>query len=339
MANVTLLQPEQYQIFAVTYLVIFTFSLLLNCSVIFTFMWDKTLLIPSNFLLVSMAISDLLNTTLATSVGAYANYHRWWTMDPRLCEFSAFVSTCCGLVSIWHHVALAAQRWITFKFTLSSELNRRNMVIVIVLCWAIPLVYSTFPLFGWSSFGPEPGFVGCSVTWYSTKPRDLSYIMIMFALFFFAPLVVIVTCYVSIHRVIKSMTRKAVLMWGFHSPHVRETFIAKTKNFKMSFIMSLAFIIAWTPYAAVSLFKVFGGRVGFPLLVVLPAFFAKLSSCHNPIIYFFKYLKFRNTFIEMIFHLLSHLIMNFVRNIRKMNIKARRSNKVTVQHTENDINN
>jgi len=289
------LQSLFYQIVATVYFVLFFVSLLLNGAAILTFTRDKTLRVPQNYLLISMAVSDLLTTCLSTLVGAYANYQRWWTLSHQVCQMFAFIATCCGLASIWHHAALALQRLVSFKFTLSCNVNRRNVLVVIVFCWVVPVVYSSLPLFGWSSFGPEPGFVGCSVTWYSNDLNDYSYVMTMFVLFFFVPLVIMLTCYVRVHLEMKSITQKAAVTWGHLSVQFEDTIRAKQRNVKMSIAMSSAFIIAWTPYALVSLYIAFGGKTN-PLAVVIPALFAKLSSCYNVIIFIFIYRKFRQTF-------------------------------------------
>ncbi len=57
---------------------------------------------------------------------------------------------------------------------------------------------------------------------------------------------------------------------------------------KMSTLMVTCFLIAWTPYAIVSMGATYGNAEVFsPEVAVLPALFAKSSCCYNPVIYIF----------------------------------------------------
>ncbi len=49
-------------------------------------------------------------------------------------------------------------------------------------------------------------------------------------------------------------------------------------------VMIASFLLAWTPYAIVSLVVTFGNSVS-PSLAIIPALIAKSSTCYNPIIY------------------------------------------------------
>ncbi|EDO27604.1 predicted protein, partial [Nematostella vectensis] len=72
------------------------------------------------------------------------------------------------------------------------------------------------------------------------------------------------------------------------SDSTQQTLAAERKTAWMSFIMVLAFLFAWVPYAVVSLYASFGGVTTIPkLMSTLPAMLAKTSACYNPIIYFF----------------------------------------------------
>lgn len=65
----------------------------------------------------------------------------------------------------------------------------------------------------------------------------------------------------------------------------------------MVFVMVLAFMIAWTPYAVFALIEQFGPTdIISPALGVLPALIAKSSICYNPIIYVGMNTQFRAAF-------------------------------------------
>ncbi|KAH3869732.1 hypothetical protein DPMN_032901 [Dreissena polymorpha] len=46
------------------------------------------------------------------------------------------------------------------------------------------------------------------------------------------------------------------------------------------------FLVAWTPYAAVCLWSLFGDVSSIPSqILVVPSMFAKSSACYNPVVY------------------------------------------------------
>lgn len=288
-----LFEVRHYQTIAVVYCVILLPSFILNTSVIVIFFSNQSLLTSSNILLLSMAISDWLMAVLANTVGAYANASYWWTLDGAFCQYFGFVSSLCGLTSMVHLTALSVERWMTVKMAMTEEPSKRKMMLIIAGLWLFTFMWCLFPLIGWSSYGPEPGFAGCSITWYSTKPSDKAYIMCLFIVFFFLPIIVITFCYTSVYIEVRKMTKDAVGRWGQNALPTQQTMHAQRKTIRMSVVMVLAYLIAWTPYAVVSLYSSFIASDITPLLSVMPAFFAKLSSCYNPIIYFFMYSKFR----------------------------------------------
>lgn len=55
----------------------------------------------------------------------------------------------------------------------------------------------------------------------------------------------------------------------------------------MAVMISMGFLVAWTPYVAVSFWSMFNARDHLnPLVTLLPCLFAKSSTAYNPFIYF-----------------------------------------------------
>ncbi|GIY46039.1 hypothetical protein CEXT_287461 [Caerostris extrusa] len=62
----------------------------------------------------------------------------------------------------------------------------------------------------------------------------------------------------------------------------------------MSFILIIAFLVAWTPYAVLCLWTIFDSpRTVPPFLTLIPPLFAKASTVFNPIIYYLSNPKLR----------------------------------------------
>ena len=73
------------------------------------------------------------------------------------------------------------------------------------------------------------------------------------------------------------------------------------KLVKMVCVIVLMFVIAWTPYAVVTLAAQFGSNIAAyinPYTTSLPALFAKTSSIYNPLIYTLSNKEFRQFFFN-----------------------------------------
>lgn len=301
-SNVLLLPLSYYTPLSAFYCIIAVVAIFLNGSALLVFIKNPQILTRSNFLLLSMTLSDLIINILATPIGAYANARYWWTLSPYTCQFYAFVTTWLSLSSILHITALAFERWRTIRMKKRRRLSARRLIFCISGLWCFSLLYSLCPLLGLSSFGPEPGYSGCSVAWHSRSLTSKAYIIGMFILFFFVPIGIITSCFIRIYLEVRALITSAKRRWGSGTLQTRQSLKAKIRTIRMSVIMTVAFFIAWTPYAIISLQAFFTSHYGDILLNVSASMFAKLSTCYNPIIYFFMYNKFRQAAIHMIIH-------------------------------------
>ena len=72
--------------------------------------------------------------------------------------------------------------------------------------WLVAAVWSSFPLFGWGEYVPEPYGLSCTIAWrgYHTSAKDAFYVICSFACFTLVPVVLIV---VSQCRIIYKVSR------------------------------------------------------------------------------------------------------------------------------------
>lgn len=69
----------------------------------------------------------------------------------------------------------------------------------------------------------------------------------------------------------------------------------------MSFVCILLFWVAWSPYAIICLWSVFGDPAEIPLwAATAPALFAKSSTFYNPVIYVATNKQFRKSFFSLL---------------------------------------
>lgn len=293
------LSPTVHHTIAFVYILFGLLSFFLNSVVIFTFVMDHSLLFPANLLVVSIAIADWLMGVVANFMGGAANASGSAAFGDASCTFYAFFSTFLGLGAMLHHAAFAVDRYLVISRPMEAQHSMGRMLAVIGFLWAFSLIWSVFPLLGWSAYVPEAGNIACSIRWQSTRTVDTSYIVCLFVFFYFLPLAIIVFCYTFVFLNVRYMTRNAQKIWGTNAAATMETIQASWKMAKIALVMVIGFFFAWTPYAVVSFYSAFGFADDVPILVAaIPSMFAKTSTFYNPIIYFFAYKSFRESLVK-----------------------------------------
>ncbi|XP_068675451.1 melanopsin-B-like [Montipora capricornis] len=92
------------------------------------------------------------------------------------------------------------------------------------------------------------------------------------------------------------LTQNARDLWGEKAFPTQEAIQSQKKVARMAFIMSICFLFAWTPYAAVSLYAfLWKPKRMTPYVSIIPAMFAKTSVCFNPVTYFSLLKTFRES--------------------------------------------
>ena len=298
---------------ALSYLsgIIVILGTLLNGLVCITFLKYRCLLTRTqgqgNIFVFSIAVSDFLCCAVAAPMSFISNINRHWMFKQPGCIAYAFLVSWCGLVSITHLSVLAYSRYETIAFTRKKLISKTNIVYVVIALWLYAFVFAIAPVAGWSRYSLEGIGSSCSVEWTTSGVNSVSYIISLFLCCFVLPIAVILFSYCNFYKALKRMTRASSITWGSRSVLSKQTAETERKMAAVFIIMVVAFLIAWCPYSVVALISVCGKVWSGPIAATLPAYFAKLSSLYNPVIYFLLYKRFR----RKVFHLLRVLRLYF----------------------------
>nr|XP_042909053.1 rhodopsin-like [Parasteatoda tepidariorum] len=185
-----------------------------------------------------------------------------------------------GMTAIGTLAAIAIDRYIIISRTFCGQsMSGKSSFATITGIWVYSLIQATPPLFGWNRFIVEHPGIACSLDWQSSDVSHVSFIIYIFFLGYFLPLVIISFCYIRVIWIIKTSPKPS----GKSS-----TAKAEHKVTLMASAMIACTFFAWTPYAVASLMVSAGYEhlLG-PVSSVCPAIFAKTSVIYNPIVYFF----------------------------------------------------
>ena len=229
---------------------------------------------------ISMCFCNLIQVFPLYILNAVCAFARKWILGLPMCQFMGFWVHFNANSSIWHLVAYALEqrRLVASNSNINSaQHNTANWKTYapLVLVWMHGFFWSVIPFSGWCGYQFEGIGLSCSVTWERTDAGSISYTICILIFNFIIPVVVIAYCYLKIFMMFKSHIA------GLPSSLAASTEARnKAKLHKLAVIacvMTGSFLFCWAPYAMVGMYMIFMQRPALPLLVTLPALFAKCS--------------------------------------------------------------
>ncbi|XP_067884494.1 opsin 6, group member a [Heterodontus francisci] len=265
-----------------------------NSVVIFVLSRQRATLQATDYLTFNLAVSDASISLFGYSRGIIEIFNVFrddgflitsiWT-----CQIDGFFTLLFGLASIYTLTVISIIRYIKGCHPYRAHcIGRGNIIVSLTLIWAAALFWSASPLFGWGSYTDQM-YGTCEIDWgraaFSTIHK--SYIVSIFVCCFFLPMSVMLFSYISIINTVKSTRALA----GATDLGERQRKLERDVTW-VSMVICTAFIMAWSPYAVISMWSASGHHVP-KLTSLLASLFAKSASFYNPAIYFGMNSKFR----------------------------------------------
>ncbi|XP_050993834.1 opsin-5 isoform X2 [Labeo rohita] len=172
-----------------------------------------------------------------------------------------------------------------FDFGISRTwFKRRHAFFCLVFIWIYAAFWATMPMVGWGSYAPEPFGTSCTLDWWLAQASVSGQSFVISILFFclIFPTGIIVFSYVMIIFKVKSSAKEV----SHFDTRNKNNHTLEMKLTKVAMLICAGFLIAWIPYAVVSVVSAFGEPDSVPIPVsVVPTLLAKSSAMYNPIIY------------------------------------------------------
>ncbi|XP_067287121.1 opsin 6, group member a [Pseudorasbora parva] len=265
-----------------------------NSIVIFILFKQRSLLQPTDYLTLNLAISDASISVFGYSRGILEIFNVFkdngylitsvWT-----CQVDGFFTLVFGLGSINTLTVISLTRYIKGCHPNKAHcITNTTVIMCVIFIWIGALFWSAAPILGWGSY-TDRGYGTCEIDWvkanYSTIHK--SYIISILIFCFFVPVLIMLFSYVSIINTVKR--GNAMSAEGDLTDRQRK--IERDVTI-VSIVICTAFILAWSPYAVVSMWSAWGFHVP-NLTSIFTRLFAKSASFYNPLIYFGLSSKFR----------------------------------------------
>lgn len=171
-----------------------------NLFVIATIWCDRNLHMVQNYLVVSLAVADLMVACLVMPLSAVneANGGQW-TLGPLLCDIWISVDVLCCTASILHLFAIAVDRyWTVTHVNYVHSRRALKIFLFIIIIWTISLIISIAPILGWKD--PEFEF-RLQVQKICLISQDTGYQIVATFASFFGPIIVVLILYWKIFKV------------------------------------------------------------------------------------------------------------------------------------------
>ncbi|RZF46530.1 hypothetical protein LSTR_LSTR011897 [Laodelphax striatellus] len=177
-----------------------------NVFVIAAILLERNLQNVANYLIVSLAVADLMVACLVMPLGAVYEISRGWILGPELCDMWTSSDVLCCTASILHLVAIAVDRyWAVTNVDYIHTRNGSRIVTMIVVVWSVALVVSLAPQFGWK----DPDYLDrINIQQRCLVSQDIGYQIFATCSTFYVPLLVILVLYWKIFQTARKRIRR-----------------------------------------------------------------------------------------------------------------------------------
>uniref|UniRef100_A0A8C2L0E4 Visual pigment-like receptor peropsin n=1 Tax=Cyprinus carpio TaxID=7962 RepID=A0A8C2L0E4_CYPCA len=271
-------------------------SLSSNIVVLLMFVKFRELRTATNAIIINLAVTDIGVAGIGYPMSAASDLHGSWKFGYTGCQIYAALNIFFGMASIGLLTVVAIDRYLTIcRPDIGQKLTTVSYTLVIVAAWLNAVFWSSMPIVGWAGYAPDPTGATCTINWRNNDTSFVSYTMTVITVNFIIPLAVMFYCYYKVSVTVKRYKASNCL------DSINIDWSDQMDVTKMSIIMIVMFLVAWSPYSIVCLWASFGDpkKIPAPMAIIAPLF-AKSSTFYNPCIYVIANKKFRRAITGML---------------------------------------
>uniref|UniRef100_A0A671SA44 Trace amine-associated receptor 13c-like n=1 Tax=Sinocyclocheilus anshuiensis TaxID=1608454 RepID=A0A671SA44_9TELE len=258
------------------------FTVFLNLLVIISIAHFKQLHTPTNVLIFSLAVADLIVGLILTPVQGIKLIEPCWYFGEIFCSIFPFIFYVVVTASLGNLIIISVDRYIAVNDPLRypARVNTNRAVLSIVVNWVFSCIYSFFLLYE-SILYPEKNHTCVGECILFIK---LEYIITDVIVTLVTPCCLIISLYMKICFVAKHQAE-----------HINSLSDKKAKSEKKAAktlgVVVMVYLLCWIPYYIAAL--TLGQDTGDSLVINIMYWILCMNSCLNPLIYAMFYRWFR----------------------------------------------
>ncbi|KAK6494730.1 5-hydroxytryptamine receptor 1A-alpha-like isoform X1 [Huso huso] len=196
-----------YQIITSLFLgALILFAIFGNACVVAAIALERSLQNVANYLIGSLAVTDLMVSVLVLPMAALYQVLNKWTLGQVTCDIFIALDVLCCTSSILHLCAIALDRYwaITDAIDYVNKRTPRRAAILISLTWLIGFLISIPPMLGWRTPEDRADPDACTIS------QDHGYTIYSTFGAFYIPLILMLVLYGRIFKAARFRIRKTV---------------------------------------------------------------------------------------------------------------------------------
>ena len=262
---------------------------IVNSVVFFLFVKSKRLRTPTNCLLLSLAVCDIMNGLVCIPLFIVVVLKVVTQPNQHLGNFNVIFNNCVAMSAAYHILAITLERYFCIKRPfVHRQLTKKSMLKVALLVWFVALIIGFMP-YAWYSL---------SLTDYvAYQKTQVGYVAFCLTFVFLVPCILIVAS--------QTVMFKAIAKSGGQGLTATKAAQRKAKNDKKCLVifalMAIIYVVCWLPWFILSLYYSFWfiesrGDTMEKLISVTQwvVIFRYITSIVNPLLYTF----FKRDFLE-----------------------------------------
>lgn len=185
---------------------------------------------PSGYLLVNLAVGEILVGVLLLPFSIPAVLHGKWTMGTNTCQFNGFLQHALSAVSVLTVLSVSIDRYfaIVTPLTYRARVTTQKTLIAVCFTWFYALFSACFPFMKWSTYHFVSGLWLCE----NNYRYSLSFTYFKFLVLYVIPFLVIVYIYACIFKISWHHSRQ--IRNEIEAFHKREEYIQKENTSTVS---------------------------------------------------------------------------------------------------------
>ncbi|XP_071999801.1 opsin-5 isoform X2 [Engystomops pustulosus] len=279
------LSKEADIIAALYLLVIGVLSTLGNGYVIFMACKRKKKLRPAEIMTINLAFCDFGISVTGKPFSIVSFFSHRWVFGWGVCQWYGWVGFFFGCGSLITMTVVSFDRYLKIcHLRYGTWLKRSHAFTSLFFIWIYASFWATLPLVGVGNYAPEPFGTSCTLDWWLAQVSLKGQVFVVSILIFclLLPTAVIVFSYAKIIAKVKSSAQEV----AHFDTRNQNNHTLEIKLTKVAMLICAGFLIAWIPYAIVSMWSAFGNPDSVPIeFSVVPTLLAKSAAMYNPIIY------------------------------------------------------